>query len=112
MDPGGILKAWHESWVSYDYPKKKIIHSNAIEGYMTSQPKCKEQASIIPLFGYRKSGRGATDLSSGQKSSQPKSDHTVSFRNIMDENKKNSEKLKQERLKANQSVLKSYKIKN
>lgn len=38
-------------------------------------------------------------------------DEQESFDNVMRRNQENKEKLRQERLKANQSVLKSYRIK-
>jgi hypothetical protein len=61
---------------------------------------------VIPLFGYRNGGRCSTPIVK-----RPQSEGAQSFALTMQQNKLNADKLRSERLKANESVLKSYKIK-
>jgi hypothetical protein len=66
-----------------------------------------EKSKLVSLFGNRKDS-GASEVSE----SNPKEEGTVGFFDAIKKNMDNEERLRRERLKANQSVLKSYRIKN
>ena len=63
-------------------------------------------SKLVSIFGAR---NAAPDNAS---SSQKKEDKEESFLDAIQKNSSNEERLRKERLKANQSVLKSYRIKN
>ena len=54
----------------------------------------------------------AKDLGQSAKASAEETSSAESFSDVMKRNQENLERLRKERLKANQSVLKSYKIKH
>lgn len=76
-----------------------------------TEPK---SSNVVSLFGARKVE--TSDKSEEQKqeasSEKKEADSKESFLESMQRNFENAERLRKERLKANQSVLKSYRIKN
>jgi len=68
----------------------------------------KPTSNVVSLFGTQKNA--AKDGS--QNSEISEKPNQESFLDAMRKNFENQERLKKERLKANQSVLKSYRIKN
>jgi hypothetical protein len=63
-------------------------------------------SNVVSLFGRK-------DAATNEKKETVKSQEaTVGFFDAMQKNLENEERLRKERLKANQSVLKSYRIKN
>jgi len=84
-----------------------------MQGPSTETQKAPE-SKIVPLFKARQEQQKADAEStcvnaSAQTSDAPK---TESFSDVMRRNAENIERLRKERSKANQSVLKSYKLKN
>lgn len=67
----------------------------------------KPTSNIVSLFG----GKKVTAQEEQKASDQPEASKE-SFLDAMRKNFENEERLRKERLKANQSVLKSYRIKN
>lgn len=72
---------------------------------MQSQTESKT-SNVVSLFA-RKDAE-ATEKKESAKTEEP----SVGFFDAMRKNSENEERLRKERLKANQSVLKSYRIKN
>jgi hypothetical protein len=66
-----------------------------------------ENSKLVSLFGNRKETAAKEASESNQKD-----ESAVGFFDAMKKNLDNEERLRRERLKANQSVLKSYRIKN
>jgi hypothetical protein len=69
----------------------------------------KSETKLVSIFGNHKDKTkeaSATDASPTDSKEEP------SFLDAMKKNMANEERLRKERLKANQSVLKSYRIKN
>lgn len=64
-------------------------------------------SKLVSLFGARKDAAAKEE-----KETAKKEDVAPSFFDAMKKNNENEERLRKERLKANQSVLKSYRIKN
>ena len=64
-------------------------------------------SKLVSLFGARKDA-AAPEVAESAK----KEETTPGFFDAMKKNHENEERLRKERLKANQSVLKSYRIKN
>lgn len=62
--------------------------------------------NIVSLFGSRKAKDAAETTAEKTEAS------SESFEDVMRRNAENAERLRKERLKANSSVLKSYRIKN
>lgn len=68
----------------------------------------KPTSNVVSLFGTKKiAAKDDNQISDASENPQPES-----FLDAMRKNFENQERLKKERLKANQSVLKSYRIKN
>lgn len=68
----------------------------------------KPTSNVVSLFGTKKIvAKDDNQISDAAENPQPES-----FLDAMRKNFENQERLKKERLKANQSVLKSYRIKN
>ena len=65
------------------------------------------ETKVVSLFKARQDQAAATEATQGPDKSKPES-----FSDVMRRNAENSERLRKERSKANQSVLRSYKIKN
>ena len=63
-------------------------------------------SKLVSIFGARNA------VPDNASSSQKKEDKEESFLDAIQKNNSNEERLRKERLKANQSVLKSYRIKN
>lgn len=67
----------------------------------------KPTSNIVSLFGNKK-----VAAQDGEKSLDQPETSKESFMDAIQKNFENQERLRKERLKANQSVLKSYRIKN
>jgi hypothetical protein len=65
-------------------------------------------ANVVSLFSRKTEEKVQTDISHDVKSEES----STSFFEAIRKNKENEERIRKERLKANQSVLKSYRIKN
>lgn len=76
--------------------------------------KSTETPKVVNLFAGRKPAAEETNESTGEASKQEASKQTDSaaFLEAMRKNAENAERIRKERLKANQGVLKSYRIKN
>lgn len=71
--------------------------------------KTQEAPKVVNLFARKQDSQDA--LKEAQSESAPAKE-TPSFLDSMRKNAENAERLRKERLKANQGVLKSYRIKN
>jgi hypothetical protein len=69
-------------------------------------------SKLVSLFGNRKESETVATEAKQASESNKKEETTVGFFDAMKKNTDNEERLRKERLKANQSVLKSYRIKN
>lgn len=65
---------------------------------------------VVSLFDAKKASDSASQVSTNAQDQKPTSE--LSFEEVMRRNAENHERLQKERLKANSSVLKSYRIKN
>ncbi len=70
-----------------------------------------EATKVVSLFGSRKVVEDKVDESETEETKEASSKESA-FLQEMRRNMENAERLKKERLKANQGVLKSYRIKN
>lgn len=77
-----------------------------LEERMQSQTDTKN-SNIVSLFGAHKEAEKTET-----KEAMSKEDKPEGFFDAMRKNSENEERLRKERLKANQSVLKTYRIKN
>ena len=70
-------------------------------------------SKLVSLFGSRKEANpDEKEVKAAESESESSSKDEPSFSDAMKKNMENEERLRKERLKANQSVLKSYRIKN
>ncbi|MDA9951473.1 hypothetical protein N9D31_02745 [Oligoflexaceae bacterium] len=72
-----------------------------------SQNSQTEEKKVVSLFDARK-----IKAQKSEKEPTDSSEETPSFESIMQKNKDASDRMKNDRKKKNQSVLKSYRIKN
>jgi len=75
-----------------------------------SPEKANQQDNIVSLFATRKAKAEAE--AAAEAKTEEKAPSSESFTELMRRNAENDERLRKERLKANSSVLKSYRIKN
>lgn len=75
-----------------------------MQGQNTSDSK------VVSLFANR--GKDKDKDESAKAASEDKSEGPSSFEEVMKQNQKNKERMEKERLSANKSVLRSYRIKH
>lgn len=68
-------------------------------------------ANVVSIFGAKKSDLTEKDTSIGARDNSTADAHTI-FTEAIKRNQENRERLRQERLKANKGVLRSYRIKD
>lgn len=76
-----------------------------MQGHNTADSK------VVSLFESRSKSK-EENADTAQASSESKAEETPSFQDVMKQNQKNKERLERERLSANKSVLRSYRIKH
>ena len=81
-----------------------------------SQEKNSKPDNIVSLFAARQEAANKSKSATTEVKADAKAEETTqskeSFNDLMRKNAENDERLRKERLKANSSVLKSYRIKN
>jgi len=75
-----------------------------MQGQNTSDSK------VVSIFASRDKEKDREE--SGKTASEAKSEGPSSFEDVMKQNQKNKERMEKERLSANKSVLRSYRIKH
>jgi len=77
-----------------------------------SQNKSAQTDNIVSLFAARQEAARKAKVETTESASGENPPTSESFNDLMKKNAENEERLRKERLKANSSVLKSYRIKN
>lgn len=72
---------------------------------MKTEGQESQSANVVSLFSSRKAADGESEDGATLGDDE-------SFDNVMERNRKNKERVEKERLNANKSVLRSYRIKN
>ena len=75
-----------------------------MQGQNTSDSK------VVSIFANREKDKSKEEQA--KSASDAKSEDTPSFEEVMKQNQKNKERMEKERLSANKSVLRSYRIKH
>jgi len=65
-----------------------------------------DKANVVSLFDAKQKAADAHQIADEKKESE------MTFEEIVERNKRNAERMRRERLMANKSVLRSYRIKN
>lgn len=66
-----------------------------------------QKTNVVSLFAARHKADGDVDATANMTAEEKES-----FNDVMERNRKNKERMEKERLSANKSVLRSYRIKN
>ena len=79
---------------------------------MSIQEQVKTESNVVSLLSFKKAEAAAHEAKMVGLDTAQDSSEEESFENTMKRNEETKDRLRKERLKANQAVLRSYRIKN